>query len=353
MYCPKCGKKNPNGSRFCMHCGADLSGYKVEVAPKIEVSPKISVSAKAEGGMTLKWKQEPIKYAKIEGVGKLPVYEEDDLAKLEDKHFCPLCGNYASLKKLEEIEGVYKVIEKGEEKEVYAIYNRYQCLACDKILLGCIDEEIVLTEFERNFNVRNSTGSYKVASYKKEKIPAYKNLIFCNRYENKSISLSSKASLIMWEEKGGTKWYVYTNHSYSHVAFCPTCKRNWGNVKPVRTCSEDYQGTDDTYITIRYYSNAVERWGLEHPLYSLWECDFCGKFLVSHAQNTSHTGLVPYTFTYIYSLCEFCNMAYGEYACSVCGKRICKNCAVKEVVLKRRFFFDKTIKLCPDCAKER
>jgi len=48
MYCPKCGKEIPEGSRFCMHCGADLSGYKVEVSPKIDVSPKISVSAKAE-----------------------------------------------------------------------------------------------------------------------------------------------------------------------------------------------------------------------------------------------------------------------------------------------------------------
>ncbi len=43
MYCPKCGRKNPEGARFCMHCGADLSGYKVEISPKIQVSPKIEV----------------------------------------------------------------------------------------------------------------------------------------------------------------------------------------------------------------------------------------------------------------------------------------------------------------------
>jgi hypothetical protein len=49
MYCPKCGKENPKGSTFCMHCGADLSGDNLEISPKIEVSPKISVSAKAEG----------------------------------------------------------------------------------------------------------------------------------------------------------------------------------------------------------------------------------------------------------------------------------------------------------------
>ena len=48
MYCPKCGKEIPEGSRFCMHCGADLSGYKVEVSPKIDVSPKIEVRTNAE-----------------------------------------------------------------------------------------------------------------------------------------------------------------------------------------------------------------------------------------------------------------------------------------------------------------
>ena len=36
-------KENPEGARFCMHCGADLSGYMVEISSKIEVSPKIEV----------------------------------------------------------------------------------------------------------------------------------------------------------------------------------------------------------------------------------------------------------------------------------------------------------------------
>jgi len=42
MYCPKCGKENPEDARFCMYCGADLSGYKVEISPRIEVKPTIS-----------------------------------------------------------------------------------------------------------------------------------------------------------------------------------------------------------------------------------------------------------------------------------------------------------------------
>lgn len=44
MYCPKCGKENQEDARFCMHCGADLSGYKVEISPKIDVSPIINIS---------------------------------------------------------------------------------------------------------------------------------------------------------------------------------------------------------------------------------------------------------------------------------------------------------------------
>jgi len=344
MYCPKCGKENLEDAKFCMHCGADLSEYKVEVAPKIEVSPKISVSAKAEGGMTLKWKQEPIKYAKIEEVGKLPVYEEDDLAKLEDKHFCPLCGNYASLKKLEEIDGVYKVLEKGEEKVVYAIYNLYQCLACDKKLLGCIEEEIVLTEFERNFE------------FKGEKIPAYKNAIFCKISEKDKVSLSSEASLPNWEVKDGTMWFILKFGSYFCVAFCPICKRGWRYVKPVKTCSWDerfYRGKDlfdnPRYEYETYDTNGVKGKWVDFSLYSLWECDFCGSFLISHGcehkkEKVSGVDVAP--------MCEFCDNAIGRYACSVCGKRICEDCAVTNVVKKRRLFFDKTIKLCPNCAKE-
>ncbi|KAF5435422.1 Tetratricopeptide (TPR) repeat [Candidatus Methanophagaceae archaeon] len=44
MYCQKCGKENPEDERSCMHCRADLSGYKVEISPKIDVSPKINIS---------------------------------------------------------------------------------------------------------------------------------------------------------------------------------------------------------------------------------------------------------------------------------------------------------------------
>ena len=44
MHCQNCGKENQEDARFCMQCGADLSGYKVEISPNIDVSPKISIS---------------------------------------------------------------------------------------------------------------------------------------------------------------------------------------------------------------------------------------------------------------------------------------------------------------------
>ena len=143
MYCPKCGKKNPEDARFCMHCGADLSEYKVEVAPKIEVSPKISVSAKAEGGVALKWKLQPIGYAERGKYGKLPIYDEVDLAVLETKPFCPLCGNYDCLKpegkdfKLSSKKDVEEMSR--EERLFYWEIGREKivcyCLACNKYFL--------------------------------------------------------------------------------------------------------------------------------------------------------------------------------------------------------------------------
>lgn len=59
MYCSKCGKENPEGARFCMHCSADLNGYRVEISPKIE--PRITVSPEVSILMSdMKMAKEPI-----------------------------------------------------------------------------------------------------------------------------------------------------------------------------------------------------------------------------------------------------------------------------------------------------
>jgi len=121
MYCPKCGKENPEDASFCMHCGTDLSEYRVEISPKVEVSPKISVSAKAEGGLSLKWKKELDGFAEVEGYGRLPFYR--DFVKLGDEVFCPLCGNYGC---------VERIAGRGN--------HLYHCLACNKYF--CCDDEL-------------------------------------------------------------------------------------------------------------------------------------------------------------------------------------------------------------------
>ena len=119
MYCQKCGEENPEGAKFCMNCGADVSGYKVEI------SPKISVSAKAEGGVALKWKQKPYMHVEIKGYGKLPVYKK--FVCLENDVFCPLCGNYGC------------VCVKAES-EIMGASGFYQCSACNKYF--CCDDEL-------------------------------------------------------------------------------------------------------------------------------------------------------------------------------------------------------------------
>ena len=135
MYCPKCGKENPDGARFCMYCGADLSEYKVEISPKIEVSPNISVSAKAEGVPYPKWKPKVERYAEIKGVGKLPVYKR--FAEYEGKFFCPQCENYDSIDKIRSVQ-----IKNVNQKEVTIdSYGLFKCIACGKRALIFQDSE--------------------------------------------------------------------------------------------------------------------------------------------------------------------------------------------------------------------
>ncbi|MDI6810693.1 MAG: zinc-ribbon domain-containing protein [archaeon] len=54
MYCPKCGKENPEEARFCMHCGVDLRSRR-------GISQNISASAEEETTKRLK-KRENILY---------------------------------------------------------------------------------------------------------------------------------------------------------------------------------------------------------------------------------------------------------------------------------------------------
>ncbi len=151
MYCPKCGKANPEGGRFCMHCGADLNGHKVEIKPEIEVSPKIE--AKAEGVPYPKWKPLIESYVEVKSEGKLPVYSR--FAEFDEKPFCPQCGCYDSLNKL------------GEESEiVYENENRY---LCKYILYKCLNstcgKKFLKFVSKKSENVVIYAGSKSIMSY--------------------------------------------------------------------------------------------------------------------------------------------------------------------------------------------
>lgn len=57
MYCNKCGKHNPEGSKFCKHCGAEIikvsAEYKDDNLAQSEVKPSITESTeKAKPGFT-------------------------------------------------------------------------------------------------------------------------------------------------------------------------------------------------------------------------------------------------------------------------------------------------------------
>ena len=166
MYCSKCGKENPVGARFCMHCGADLSGYKVEISPKVEVSPKIKVSPEIEVKPTIKKGEDlsifsnkktqaevlaykPVSKPKVrehlvlEGTEEvLPVYLElkdgDDYwntRPCDARASCPECGGYRAMKLLE----VAKMLT-GRKKMLFEMlkevdyeqkrYWLYECTTC-------------------------------------------------------------------------------------------------------------------------------------------------------------------------------------------------------------------------------
>lgn len=43
MFCPVCGRENPNGARFCGQCGRDLSAYKRGLASGTVAPPAVAI----------------------------------------------------------------------------------------------------------------------------------------------------------------------------------------------------------------------------------------------------------------------------------------------------------------------
>jgi len=163
MHCPRCGKENPEGANFCMHCGADLREYKVKISPKIEVSPKIKVSPEIKVKPTIKKCEElsifsnqkthaevlaykQVRKPKVrehlvlEKTGEvLPVYLElndsDDPWNTPLRYArasCPKCGGYRVMKALDEakiLTGRKKYNWRRLEYEIEC-YLLYECATC-------------------------------------------------------------------------------------------------------------------------------------------------------------------------------------------------------------------------------
>ena len=275
MYCPKCGKENQEGAKFCMHCGADLSSYKVESSPKIEVSPKISVSAKAEGGMALKWKQKPIRYAEIKGKGKLPVFEKfipgSDVTDIDpcsdpERFFCPQCGNYGSLVVEENL--VWEYFKEGDAL-FECNYDLYKCQACGKLSLleGPFGKEPLIPD------------EYVYLDFKAiGKVPIY-------------IPLSYDPSILI----------------------CPKC------------------GADEPEIA---YLDLYRK----ERKYGLYKCSACKfQYLCLQQEQDEECRYGTTHEDYFYPICEICKNRKAEYTCSSCGKQICEICVVKKGLLSKRY----------------
>ena len=315
MYCSKCGKENLEGARFCMHCGADLSGYKMEISPKIEVSPKISVSAKAEGVPYPKWKPKPKWKAKIKGMGSLPVYE--DFPKSEHGIFCPECGNMNSLK--------YDGKCSGMKDQVIYGYERYHCQACGKQVLK-IDESF--NPIEPTPTDTLVVGEVRLVEW----ASTIKN------EENYSISFAENYKL---RPDTTFKLQVYPKYFFSGYQLCPIC----GEKGLLR---------EDTRLVCSFHKRRYSHTGgPSHDyggIYKLYNCSNCQKqFLVFHKEADlpdKRLGLLWGISTK--SLCGFCKEAVTIHKCSKCGKIICEHCKVKV----KTGIFSREIR-CPDCAKEK
>jgi hypothetical protein len=327
MYCPKCGEENPEDVKFCMHCGADLSGYKVVI------SPKISVSAKAEGGVALKWKKKPIRYAEIKGIGKLPVFH--DFVEHGDAYFCPQCGNYGSLETVTQDSlscwesgydtfnsesGSYEVL-KQEDEWVWIKYEMFRCLACEKLSL-----------------LQDKT-SYS----------SYRNVLHIRLLEYVYLELKGigKTPIYSWCKEGDESRRLYACSPANPT--CPMC------------------GTDSKQVVsslfrkkIRKFSHLPIWWTTNYVvLYDLWKCQTCGfPFLTEKEYKTEekYKSEKPTSCeVHIYTLCEVCENGKAEYTCSSCGKEICENCAIPKV-FKKGIFSKETVKVCqnyPFCARKR
>lgn len=216
-------------AKFCMHCGADLSGYKVEI------SPKISASAKVEGGVALKYRPKEKRYVEIKGEGEVPVY--DRFPELEKNPFCPRCGNYDSL----DYAGEKQELLKWEIKRYFC----YICHACGKMSL--IEKSTYIYSLNKVYGIVREGENIKIIQEKKEHRTQHGDVVVVNV---KAICHDVEPPLIEKSKKLADDWReasydaITRKYGIGHGelldTLCPLCQGN-GVLKGIGTVYY-YQG---------------------------------------------------------------------------------------------------------------
>ena len=336
MYCPKCGKENLEGARFCMHCGADLSGYNVEFSPNINVSPKVSAYAKAEGVPYPKWKPKVEEYVKIKGES-LPVYSR--FAEFDGKPFCPHCEAYDSLGE----EPILKTWHIEGRSVTIVEYNVYRCLACGKKALTFRNREKYLIPSISGYFWIYDTGKVPVFHAKPEicpecKIPNTVKYIKKVALPKKSKLCEPKAFLTwgildQWTEVYGDEYIYYRCHNCESAFLVQESSEEClASTSPGEGMS--YSGFRGRYgedkIVEFLCQSCFKEPALRKDFSSFkYKCEVCGKILCENCVKSTG-GILEHHYCPSCAssrMCKICGKNVAEYTCSSCGKRICKDCA--------------------------
>lgn len=349
MFCSKCGKENPGDARFCMHCGADLSEYKVEISPKIEVSPKISVSAKAEGGVALKYRPKEKKYAEIKGEGEVPVY--DRFPELEKNPFCPRCGNYDSL----DYVGEKQELLKWEVNRYFC----YICHACGKLSL--IEKSTYIYSLNKVYELVKEGKNIKIIQEKKEHGTQHGDVVVVNvktifsNFEPLFIEKWKKAKADILRVKVKAildDKYSTPGYGALHDTLCPLCQGN-GMLKG--------RGTVYYYQGPQTLSSLL----IQKSRYS-YQCTWCNSIILDTFCD-ENIGSTPdkcrdkfevkvsainklleadIVLVNVKDACDMCKSGPYVTKCAKCDMKFCISCFDNE--LQRAGLLGKK-RICPEC----
>lgn len=181
MYCPECGSKISDNTKFCTECGEELQTIKgiqtenTERNEPIERSdslPNREKNQKSKPRVVVEeekyiesWnpkKLSPILVYSEEGnlVGELPRYDELKYAKWNNKEepVCPNCKKYDNcLRKKMEVLVPNK--SQDDESFIERVYYSYQCKHCEHHFLRFYKEEGRIRTESGNHLIKNNLGA--------------------------------------------------------------------------------------------------------------------------------------------------------------------------------------------------